>query len=110
MGRLRPAVPRLNELLSEIVELGWTERRPHAEVEAAALHPAARRAAGLLREPDASRSMLALARSTALSRERLSRVFAHCFGIGLVQYRNHHRVQRFIHAFGHGSGTNMPVA
>lgn len=106
-GLLRPAVPRLNELLSEIVELGWTERRPPAEHEAAAPHPAARRAAALLRGPDASRSMLALARSTALSRERLSRVFAHCFGIGLVQYRNHHRVQRFIHAFGHGSNTNM---
>jgi transcriptional regulator GlxA family with amidase domain len=51
--------------------------------------------------------MEALARSTVLSRERLSRVFTHCFGIGLVQYRNHHRVQRFIHAYGHGMQANM---
>jgi len=106
-GLLRPRVPRLNALLSEIVELGWSERCSPAQLGEAALHPAARRAARLLREPDASRSMVALARSTALSRERLSRVFAHCFGIGLVQYRNHHRVQRFIHTFGHGSGANM---
>ena len=107
-GLLRPDVPRLNALLSEVVELGWSERCSPAELgEAATLHPAARRAARLLREPDAPRSMAALARSTALSRERLSRVFARCFGIGLVQYRNHHRVQRFIHAFGHGSDVNM---
>ena len=107
-GLLRPGAQRLNALLSEVVELGWSARcAPPAPGEAAALHPAARRAASLLREPDAERSMGALARSTALSRERLSRVFAHCFGIGLVQYRNHHRVQRFIHTFGDGSGTNM---
>ena len=106
-GLLRPRVPRLNALLSEVVELAWSERCPPAELGEAVLHPAARRAARLLREPDASRSMVALARSTSLSRERLSRVFAHCFGIGLVQYRNHHRIQRFIHAFGHGSGVNM---
>jgi transcriptional regulator GlxA family with amidase domain len=100
-------VPRLNALLSEIVELGWSERCSPARLGEAALHPAARRAARSLREPDASRSMVALARSTNLSRERLSRLFAHCFGIGLVQYRNHHRVQRFIHTFGHGSGASM---
>jgi len=107
-GLLRPGVPQLNALLSEVVEIGWSERCPLAGLgEAAALHPAARHAARLLREPDASRSMVALARSTCLSRERLSRVFAQSLGIGLVQYRNHHRVQRFIHAFGDGSGTNM---
>jgi len=107
-GLQRPRVERLNALLAEVIELGWSERRAPAELEAsAAPHPAARRAARLLREPDASRSMAALARSTALSRERLSRVFAHGFGIGLVQYRNHHRVQRFIRAYGDGSGVNM---
>lgn len=107
-GLLRPRVQRLNALLTEIIELGWFERCAPAKLgEGAPLHPAARRAARLLREPDASRSMVALARSTALSRERLSRVFARAFGIGLVQYRNHHRIQRFIHAFGDGSGVNM---
>ena len=51
--------------------------------------------------------MAALARSTLLTRERLSRVFAHCFGIGLVQYRSHHRIQRFIHAYGQGGDASM---
>lgn len=107
-GLLRPGAARLNALLSEVVELGWSGRCPPAAPgEAAALHPAARCAARVLREPDTSRSMVALARSASLSRERLSRVFAHSFGIGLVQYRNHHRVQRFIHTFGDGSGANM---
>ena len=51
--------------------------------------------------------MADLARASSLSRERLSRVFAQCFGIGLIQYRNHHRVQHFIHEYGHGSDSNM---
>jgi AraC-like DNA-binding protein len=107
-GLLRPRVQRLNAVLSEIVERAWLDRCPQAAPgPAAVLHPAVRRAARLLREPDAARSMAALARSTDLSRERLSRVFAHDVGIGLVQYRNHHRVQRFIHTYGDGSAANM---
>jgi AraC-like DNA-binding protein len=107
-GLLRPNVPWFNDILSEIVALAWSARCPlGVHSEPPACHPAARRAARLLREPDTSGSMEALARSTALSRERLSRVFAHCFGIGLVQYRNHHRIQRFIHAYGDGSSTSM---
>jgi len=107
-GLLRPSLPQFNEVLSQIFALAWSAKcPPDARGEPAACHPAARRAACLLREPHTSRSMAALARSTPLSRERLSRVFAHCFGIGLVQYRNHHQVQRFIHAYGHGLDANM---
>jgi AraC-like DNA-binding protein len=107
-GLLRPALPRFNDILSQIFSAAWSARRsPNARVEPAAGHPAARRAASLLREPDTSGSMAALAGSTRLSRTRLSRIFAQCFGIGLVQYRNHHRVQRFIQAYGHGADANM---
>jgi transcriptional regulator GlxA family with amidase domain len=34
-------------------------------------------------------------------------VFAQCLGIGLVQYRNHHRIQQFIRSYGHGFDLNM---
>jgi AraC-like DNA-binding protein len=107
-GLLRPGLEQFNDILSEVFAVSWSTRcLPDARGEPASCHPAARRAARVLREPDAAGSMEALARSTSLSRERLSRVFAHCFGIGLVQYRNHHRVQRFIHACGHGLESSM---
>lgn len=106
-GLLRPGPSRFNDILSRIFAAAWSARCPPTGAEPLACHPAARRAARLLQEPDSSESMEALARSTPLSRERLSRVFAHCFGIGLVQYRNHHRVQRFIRSYGHGAGSSM---
>jgi AraC-like DNA-binding protein len=107
-GMLRPSLPQFNDILSQLFALAWSARcPPDARGEPAACHPAALRAARLLREPDAPQSMQALARSAPLSRERLSRVFAHCFGVGLVQYRNHHRVQRFIRDYGHGLDANM---
>lgn len=107
-GLLRPGLEQFNDILSQVFAVSWSARcLRDAGVEPVACHPAARRAARLLRDPDAEGSMEALARSTSLSRERLSRVFAQCFGIGLVQFRNHHRVQRFIHAYGHGSDSSM---
>jgi AraC-like DNA-binding protein len=107
-GLLRPGLPQFNAILLEIFDAAWSARHaPAAYGEPAACHPAALRAASMLREPDASQSMAALARSTRLSRERLSRVFTQSLGIGLVQYRNHHRVQQFIRAYGHGFDSNM---
>lgn len=107
-GLLRPDLEPFNAILANIFDVAWSARcPPDRRGEPATCHSAALRAANLLREPDASQSMGALARSTPLSRERLSRVFAQCFGIGLVQYRNHHRVQRFIREYGHGHDTNM---
>jgi AraC-like DNA-binding protein len=107
-GLLRPGLPRFNDILSEILAVAWSERcLASARRESVASHPTARRAARLLREPDSFRSMAALARSTPLSRERLSRVFAQCYGIGLIQYRSHYRVQRFIRTYGNGSDENM---
>lgn len=107
-GLLRPDFRRFSELLSQIFDLAWSEHgRFDARSVTEAPHPAALQAARLLREPDAPESMDALAQRTPLSRERLSRVFAQCFGIGLVQYRNHHRVQRFIHDYGHGYDGSM---
>jgi AraC-like DNA-binding protein/quercetin dioxygenase-like cupin family protein len=107
-GLLRPGVGQLNGIFADILTLAWSGRCPApARSEPASFHPAAQRAAGLLRDVDCSRSMTALAKTTALSRERLSRLFTQYFGIGLVQYRNHHRVQRFIHDYGQGTGDNM---
>jgi AraC-like DNA-binding protein len=107
-GLLRPGAGQFNDILAELFALAWSARASHdACSERGVCHPAARRAARWLREPDASGSMDSLAQSSSLSRERLSRVFAQCFGIGLVQYRNHHRIQRFIHAYDHGAGSNM---
>lgn len=106
-GLLRPGLTRFNELLAEIFGAAWSAQQPLELRERQACHPAVRRAARLLRDPAASGSMAELARATSLSRERLSRVFAQCLGIGLVQYRNHHRVQQFIHDYGHGSASSM---
>jgi AraC-like DNA-binding protein len=106
-GLLRPGLQGFNAILSEIFDLAWSAGRSGARGEPVACHPGALHAARLLQDPETPGSMEALARSTALSRERLSRVFTHCFGIGLVQYRNHHRVQRFIHTYGRGIQTNM---
>lgn len=107
-GLLRPGLTRFNGLLGEIFAAAWSARCPcDSRAQPPSYHPAARRAARVLRDPGASGSMAELARATSLSRERLSRVFAHSFGIGLVQYRNHHRVQQFIHDYGHGSDSNM---
>lgn len=108
-GLLRPGPERFNGLLSEIFSVAWSARGCPVEERGApsSSHPAARRVAGWLRELDASNPVEVIAGSTSLSRERLSRVFADCFGIGLVQYRNHHRVQHFIRAYGHGDDANM---
>jgi len=107
-GLQRPDVPQFNHILAQIFAAAWSARcSPGACGEAPAHHPAALRAARWLREPDTLGSMETLARSTLLTRERLSRVFAHCFGIGLVQYRNHHRVQRFIRTYGEGLDASM---
>ena len=107
-GLLRPELPAFNDILSQIFALAWSARRvADARGLPVVPHPATLHAARLLREPDSSQSMDVLSQSTPLSRERLSRVFAHCFGIGLVQYRNHHRVQRFIHDYGHGFDSSM---
>jgi AraC-like DNA-binding protein len=107
-GLLRPDVVALNGILTDLLALTWAARArtpmPEAPIRP---HPAARRFAELLRDADGSLCTETLARSMTLSRERLSRVFTQCFGIGLVQYRNHHRVQRFIHRYGQGSGENM---
>jgi AraC-like DNA-binding protein len=107
-GLLRPGVSEFNGILGDIFAAAWSGRCPPPVLgEPGACHPAARRAARLLRDPAMSGSMEELAQATSLSRERLSRVFAQSFGIGLVQYRNHHRVQQFIHDYGHGFESSM---
>jgi AraC-like DNA-binding protein len=107
-GLLRPCVAELNDILSDVFSIAWAGGvQAPAHREPRTYHPAARRVARLLREPDAPRSSVTLAQSTTLSRERLSRVFTQSFGIGLVQYRNHQQIQRFIHTYGQGFGVNM---
>lgn len=107
-GLLRPNVVDFNAVLSDVLTLAWSGRRPLEGRRAnSACHPAARRAANVLREADFVLSTEALAKTTRLSRERLSRIFTQSFGIGLVHYRNHHRVQRFIREYGLRGGGNM---
>lgn len=71
------------------------------------LHPAVARAVSLLHGPDGALTLEALGRRCGLSAPRLSRLFKQQMGLSLVQYRNHHRVQRFISQFGHGEQQNM---
>jgi AraC-like DNA-binding protein len=106
-GLLRPGLTRFNDILAEVLAVAWSARSSELRKRQAACHPAARRAARLLRDTATLGSMSEIARATSLSRERLSRVFAHQFGIGLVQYRNHHRVQQFIREYGYGSDSSM---
>jgi methylphosphotriester-DNA--protein-cysteine methyltransferase len=106
-GLLRPGLPEFNAILAALFADAWSGRCPPPLAEPAACHPAARRAARMLRDPAMLGSMEELAQSASLSRERLSRVFVQSFGIGLVQYRNHHRVQQFIHDYGHGLESSM---
>jgi AraC-like DNA-binding protein len=108
-GLLRPGVPELNVILSDVLALAVASasQAPQNRGQRTYAHPAAHRIARLLREPDAAEPAEALARSATLSRERLSRVFTQSFGIGLVQYKNHHQIQRFIHRYGQGVGANM---
>jgi AraC-like DNA-binding protein len=107
-GLLRPSAVEFDAILDEVFRLAWSGRRPPPrKQEPRACHSAALQAARLLRESDGSLSMMALAHRTALSRERLSRVFTQAYGIGLVQYKNHQRVQRFIRDYGHGTHANM---
>ena len=105
-GLLRPSVKHFNAILADVLALAWSGRCPVA-VKEAACHPAARRAASLLREAECPLSTEVLAKTTQLSRERLSRLFTQSCGIGLVHFRNHHRIQRFIHDYGQGGGSNM---
>jgi AraC-like DNA-binding protein len=107
-GLSRPSASTFEAILDEVLALAWLGRRPLPEKqEPPEYHSAARQAARLLRESDGSLSMTALARRTSLSRERLSRVFTQSYGVGLVQYKNHQRVQRFIRDYGHGTDANM---
>jgi AraC-like DNA-binding protein len=107
-GLSRPSANAFEAILDEVLALAWWGRRPSPKrQEPPSYHLAARQAARLLRESDGSLSMTALARRTHLSRERLSRVFTQSYGVGLVQYRNHQRVQRFIRDYGHGTDANM---
>jgi AraC-like DNA-binding protein len=108
-GLLRPGVAALNSILSDILALARASElhaAPHRQPRGYH-HPAALRVARLLRESGEPELAGGFAQSTTLSRERLSRVFTQTFGIGLVQYRNHHQIQRFIRAYGRGAGTNM---
>ena len=107
-GLLRPNTARFNAVLEAVLALAWSGRCPVAPRDpTASCHPAVRRAANLLREAECSASRGVLAPILQLSPERLSRLFTEAFGIGLVQYRNHHRVQRFIHDYGQGGPGNM---
>lgn len=73
----------------------------------ARLHPSVARAVALLRTPEADMTLEQLARRCSLSGPRLSRLFKQQMGLSVVQYRNHHRVQRFITEFGRGDRETM---
>jgi AraC-like DNA-binding protein len=107
-GLLRPSADQFDIVLKSALALAWSGRRPLPAARApAATHPAVRRAASLLRADDYALTTEALAARGRVSRERLSRLFSQAFGIGLVHYRNHHRIQRFIRAYGDGGDANV---
>jgi AraC-like DNA-binding protein len=107
-GLLRPGADQFDCVLKSALALAWSGRRPLPAARAPVpTHPAVRRAASLLRADDDALTTEALAARGCVSRERLSRLFSQAFGIGLVHYRNHHRIQRFIHAYGDGADCNV---
>lgn len=66
------------------------------------LHPAVETALGLLRASEADASLGELAKRAGLSPARLSRRFKAEVGLGIAEYRNRMRLERFLELYGTG--------
>jgi AraC-like DNA-binding protein len=65
-----------------------------------ALHPAVENALSLLRRGESEESLLELSRHARLSAARLSRAFKQQVGLGIAEYRNRMRLERFLESYG----------
>ncbi len=91
----------VNAGLRYLILRGW-ERFVAANDEPTyhALHPAVENALSLLRRGESEESLLELSRHARLSATRLSRAFKQQVGIGIAEYRNRMRLERFLELYG----------
>jgi AraC-like DNA-binding protein len=119
-----PALARLEALCSEIVAVpdcpglfnaglayallsAWREFERAADVPVRDVHPAVEKAARLIRDESLALKLGELARRSGLSAHRLSRLFKEQTGIGLVDFRNRQRIERFRSIYGAGQRRTM---
>ena len=117
-------VLRFESLLDEIAEGGeqaallnaglgyalleaWRCFERAADVPAKEMHPAVEQAAWLIRNGYSADSFSALAKDVGLSASRLSRLFKLQMGLGLVEFRNLQRMERFFSIYGSGDGITL---
>jgi AraC-like DNA-binding protein len=65
-----------------------------------ALHPAVENALSLLRRGESEESLIELSKHAMLSPARLSRAFKQQVGLGIAEYRNRMRLERFLDKYG----------
>jgi len=95
----RPYV--FNAGIRYLVLRGW-ERFAEASDEPTyhALHPAVENALSLLRRGESEESLTELSKHAMLSPARLSRAFKKQVGLGIAEYRNRMRLERFLEKYG----------
>lgn len=74
------------------------------------LHPAVEHALRLLRKGESDESLAQLSKQAGLSQWRLSRQFKAEVGLGISEYRNRIRLERFIERYGSGRRTTTLAA
>ena len=85
----------------------WDHFEHAADVPVDDVHPAVEKAARLIRNETAVAGLTELARRSGLSPARLSRLFKQQTGIGLVDFRNRQRIERFLQLYGTGQRLTM---
>jgi AraC-like DNA-binding protein len=78
--------------------------------DASALHPAVSHALRVLREGSPPLSLSELARRCRVSEAHLSKMFASQVGVSVTDFRNRVRLERFLEAYGDGSGPSLFAA
>jgi AraC-like DNA-binding protein len=91
---------RLNAGLGYSLLEAWNCFERAVEVPAREMHPGVERAAWLIRSEAAEESFQDLAKRVGLSSARLSRLFKLQMGIGMVEFRNRQRLERFFDTYG----------
>lgn len=94
----------LNAGLRYLVLRGWDRFSANADIpEYSTLHPAVESALQMLRRGESDESLGLLSASAGLSSARLSRRFKQEVGLGIAEYRNRLRLERFIECYGSGN-------
>lgn len=96
-------LPVFNSGLRYLLLRGWqrfasTEGMPDYQT----LHPAVENALQMLRRGESDESLSRLSRRAGLSSARLSRRFKQEVGLGIAEYRNRLRLERFLDGYGTG--------